>query len=458
MRLQTKLTIATTSVIAVVGAAIGVVGVATIERTALQSIDQTLDTAVLTIENNPDKLEAALLASSIAGDSLQVALLDSAGTLTTLSINDTTIEKLPNSQLLSAAESKPVDVAGAGNPGYRLMVVPINEADYKQILLAVSLRDVASGRDSTFTLTAELTLLAILIGGLANVLIVRRQTRKIARLTAEAKRIADGDLEHELVAEAGSSEIDQLSKSLQNMVESLKQAVRVEQAAQERMQEFLGDASHELRTPLTVIRGYVELLEQAKDAPAEQRERAFERIHAEIKRMETLIRDLLQIAELSEATATMVQLEEVDLSEVVQTSVDDLRALSPARQITVSVEPGLRVSGREDLLRQLLANLLGNIARHTGTSDAVRVTLAGMPDGLVKLTVEDAGPGLPESAYTGELDAFKRFDPSRSRENGGSGLGMSIIAGIVRSHLGSLKLSKSELGGLRTEITLQRVG
>lgn len=458
MRLQTKLTIATTSVIAVVGAAIGVVGVATIERTALQSIDQTLDTAVLTIENNPDKLEAALLASSIAGDSLQVALLDSAGTLTTLSINDTTIEKLPNSQLLSAAESKPVDVAGAGNPGYRLMVVPINEADYKQILLAVSLRDVASGRDSTFTLTAELTLLAILIGGLANVLIVRRQTRKIARLTAEAKRIADGDLEHELVAEAGSSEIDQLSKSLQNMVESLKQAVRVEQAAQERMQEFLGDASHELRTPLTVIRGYVELLEKSKDAPAEQRERAFERIHAEIKRMETLIRDLLQIAELSEATATMVQLEEVDLSEVVQTSVDDLRALSPARQITVSVEPGLRVSGREDLLRQLLANLLGNIARHTGASDAVRVTLAGMPDGLVKLTVEDAGPGLPESAYTGELDAFKRFDPSRSRENGGSGLGMSIIAGIVRSHLGSLKLSKSELGGLRTEITLQRVG
>lgn len=458
MRLQTKLTIATTSVIAVVGAAIGVVGVATIERTALQSIDQTLNTAVLTIENNPDKLEAALLASSIAGDSLQVALLDSAGTLTTLSINDSTIQGLPNASQLTTAESKPVNISGAQDAGYRLMVVPINEADYKQILLAVSLSDVASGRDSTFTLTAELTLLAILIGGLANVLIVRRQTRKIARLTAEAKRIADGDLEHELVAEAGSSEIDQLSKSLQNMVESLKQAVRVEQAAQERMQEFLGDASHELRTPLTVIRGYVELLEKSKDAPAEQRERAFERIHAEIKRMETLIRDLLQIAELSEATATMVQLEEVDLSEVVQTSVDDLRALSPARQITVSVEPGLRVSGREDLLRQLLANLLGNIARHTGASDAVRVTLAGMPDGLVKLTVEDAGPGLPESAYTGELDAFKRFDPSRSRENGGSGLGMSIIAGIVRSHLGSLKLSKSELGGLRTEITLQRVG
>ncbi len=458
MRLQTKLTIATTSVIAVVGAAIGVVGVATIERTALQSIDQTLNTAVLTIENNPDKLEAALLASSIAGDSLQVALLDSAGTLTTLSINDSTIQGLPNASQLTTAESKPVNISGAQDAGYRLMVVPINEADYKQILLAVSLSDVASGRDSTFTLTAELTLLAILIGGLANVLIVRRQTRKIARLTAEAKRIADGDLEHELVAEAGSSEIDQLSKSLQNMVESLKQAVRVEQAAQERMQEFLGDASHELRTPLTVIRGYVELFEKSKDAPAEQRERAFERIHAEIKRMETLIRDLLQIAELSEATATMVQLEEVDLSEVVQTSVDDLRALSPARQITVSVEPGLRVSGREDLLRQLLANLLGNIARHTGASDAVRVTLAGMPDGLVKLTVEDAGPGLPESAYTGELDAFKRFDPSRSRENGGSGLGMSIIAGIVRSHLGSLKLSKSELGGLRTEITLQRVG
>jgi signal transduction histidine kinase len=118
------------------------------------------------------------------------------------------------------------------------------------------------------------------------------------------------------------------------------------------------------------------------------------------------------------------------------------------------------VQGREDLLRQLLANLLGNIARHTSSTDAVRVRLVGAVEGskaMVKLTIEDGGPGLPEVAYESEMDAFKRFDPSRSRENGGSGLGMSIIAGIVRSHLGSLKLSKSELGGLRTEIVLKRV-
>ena len=340
------------------------------------------------------------------------------------------------------------------------MAIPIDEAEYTEVLLAVSMKDVVAGRDSTYTLIAGLSLLAILAGALANVLIVRRQTRKVARLTAEAKRIAAGDLDHELIAEAGSSEIDELSKSLESMVEALKQAVRVEQAAQERMQEFLGDASHELRTPLTVIRGYVELLEKAKDAPVEQRQRAFERIHSEIRRMEALIRDLLQIAELSEATAAVVQIEEVDLSEIVQTAAEDLVALQPERQVTIEVEPGLMVQGREDLLRQLLANLLGNIARHTSSSDAVRVRLVGAVEGsksLAKLTIEDGGPGLPEQAYDSEPDAFKRFDPSRSRENGGSGLGMSIIAGIVRSHLGSLKLSKSELGGLRTEIVLKRV-
>mgnify|MGYP000104829090 FL=1 len=468
MKLQAKLTLATTGVITAVTLAVGGSAIATNERSALDAIDQTLTTAAATIEGDTDKLQAAILASNVAGDSLQVALLDSTDALTPLSINDTTIVDLPTESQLAAAAKRPRNIseswfsldATSGAAGYRLLVVPISEADYKYVLLAISLDRVAENRVETVRTMSLIALIAILVGAFANALIVRRQARKISRLTSAAARIAEGDLEQELVAQAGSSEIDELSKALNDMVASLKHSVRVEQAAQERMQEFLGDASHELRTPLTVIRGYVELLERNDSATPEQRARAFERIQSEIKRMEALIRDLLQIAELSEATAAVVQIDDVDLSEIVQTAADDLRALQPERRISVAVEPGLQVQGREDLLRQLLANLFGNISRHTAPVDEVRVSLnSQVRSGVdwVVLAIDDAGPGLPEAAYQGELDAFKRFDPSRSRENGGSGLGMSIVAGIVRSHLGSLKLSKSELGGLRTEIALKRL-
>ncbi len=468
MKLQTKLTLATTGVIAAVSLGIGGSAIATNERSALNAIDQTLETAAATIEADPDKLQAAILASNVAGDSLQVALLDSSNALTPLSINDTVIVNLPSESQLAAATKRPRNISESafsldytsGAAGYRLFAIAIEEADYEYVLLAVSLDRVAENRLETVRTMSLIALIAILIGALANALIVRRQARKIERLTATAARIAEGNLEQELVGEAGSSEIDELSKALERMVGSLKQAVRVEQDAQARMQEFLGDASHELRTPLTVIRGYVELLERNDSATAEQRERAFERIQSEIKRMEALIRDLLQIAELSESTAAVVQIETVDLSEIVETAAADLRNLQPERRVSISVEVGLQVLGREDLLRQLLANLVGNIARHTASSDEVRISLRSQEregEAWAVLAIDDAGPGLPEAAYNGEMDAFKRFDPSRSRENGGSGLGMSIIAGIVRSHLGSLKLSKSELGGLRTEVALKRL-
>jgi signal transduction histidine kinase len=74
----------------------------------------------------------------------------------------------------------------------------------------------------------------------------------------------------------------------------------------------------------------------------------------------------------------------------------------------------------------------------------------------VNLIIEDGGPGLPESAYRSEIAAMNRFDPSRSRESGGSGLGLSIIAAIVQEHSGKLELRKSDLGGLALDIELPK--
>ena len=113
--------------------------------------------------------------------------------------------------------------------------------------------------------------------------------------------------------------------------------------------------------------------------------------------------------------------------------------------VTDDVTKGLTVRGREDLLDRLLVNSFSNIVRHTAKDTTVRVTLVRAGD-EARLRIEDAGGGLPE--YGVRPQRFRRFDQSRSRETGGSGLGMSIMADIAEGLGGSMTTSKSQLGGL----------
>ena len=170
-----------------------------------------------------------------------------------------------------------------------------------------------------------------------------------------------------------------------------------------------------------------------------------------------LIKDLLLLAELGETktdTKIMSELSVIDLSAVVGTSVDDLRILQPTRPVVVSIEPNVMVLGARDLVLQVLANLTSNIRRHTLVTDSLRVSLRSEDDLFAVLSFDDGGRGLPEEFYAAGINHFQRFDNSRSRESGGSGLGMSILAAIVRKHGGEVKLEKSDLGGLRTESRL----
>ena len=219
--------------------------------------------------------------------------------------------------------------------------------------------------------------------------------------------------------------------------------------ALERMQKFLGDASHELRTPLTVIKGYNEMLSKGQFSEVSDQARAFSRVNSEIERMENLIHDLLLLAELGESKP--VDFSEVDFDELVQAHVNDFKVFNKQRDVKTSIPNDCTVHGSREHLNRLIQNCLSNIVRHTPPGAPVSISLrtAGK---RAELIIEDGGPGLPESAYGTEIKAMNRFDPSRSRDSGGSGLGLSIIAAIVQEHKGALKLSKSKLGGLAIEI------
>jgi len=200
-----------------------------------------------------------------------------------------------------------------------------------------------------------------------------------------------------------------------------------------------------------VIKGYSEMLAKGQISAESDRQRAFDRVNSEIVRMENLIHDLLLLAELGETTVSIR--EEVDLSELVSSHSRDFQTLHSQRTVTFDIEDGVSCLGSADHLRRLMQNILNNISRHTPVDAQVQIKLSRNGKKSLIL-IEDGGPGLPETSYRDGIELLNRFDSSRSRETGGSGLGLSIIAAIVHEHGGNLALRKSTLGGLAVEVTL----
>ena len=227
--------------------------------------------------------------------------------------------------------------------------------------------------------------------------------------------------------------------------------LRNDVASLSRMQEFLGDASHELRTPLTVVKGYVEMLSKNQLASEDDQRRAFSRVSSEITRMENLIQDLLLLAELGESGSR--DIEKIDIGEILKSHGTDFKVLNPERSVTLDIDTDIYVLASRDYLARFIQNALTNIMRHTAKSDAVLISCKKSGK-AAKLIIGDAGPGLPESAYQENIRSLARFDKSRSRENGGSGLGMSIMSAVISKLHGNFALRKSDLGGLEIAVDL----
>jgi K+-sensing histidine kinase KdpD len=153
----------------------------------------------------------------------------------------------------------------------------------------------------------------------------------------------------------------------------------------------------------------------------------------------------LLLAELGESGKR--EIETIDISEITSAYSQDFITLNPDRRVTVEIEPGIKVEMVRDHYLRFFQNALNNISRHTPANAPVVISIKSHGKNVTVL-IEDGGPGLPESAYKERVRSLNRFDKSRSRESGGSGLGMSIMAGVISKSDGDLTLRKSSLGGL----------
>lgn len=294
---------------------------------------------------------------------------------------------------------------------------------------------------------------ALAMAGLMAVawLVVRRGLLPLERIAGTAGRIAAGDLSQRAGVPHDGTEVGRLGAAFDTMLDRIEDAFTQQQQAleekarsEERLRRFVADASHELRTPLTAVRGYADLYRAGGlEDPATLRA-AMDRIGTESRRMALLVEDLLLLARLDQGRP--LRRDPVDLSAVAADAVADARAGEPSRPVRAAIEPGVTVPGDEDRLRQVLANLLGNVRVHAGPGTPVEVRLRR--DGeAVELRVVDHGPGIDPAHGERVFDRFYRADPGRSRERGGTGLGLSIVASIAHAHHGRLWHEPTPGGG-----------
>jgi two-component system OmpR family sensor kinase len=202
----------------------------------------------------------------------------------------------------------------------------------------------------------------------------------------------------------------------------------------------VADASHELRTPVAAVRAYAELYRRGADTRPEDLARLLSRIEDEAARMGVLVDDLLLLTRLDEGRP--LDAAAVDLGAVAADAVEAARALEPERPLALEVNGSVEVWGDQGRLRQVLDNLLANVRAHTPPDAAASVRVTGI-DGKAVLEIADSGPGLGTESDR-VFERFYRADPSRSRDSGGAGLGLSIVAAIVGAHDGTVRVQDKD--------------
>lgn len=220
-------------------------------------------------------------------------------------------------------------------------------------------------------------------------------------------------------------------------------------AAEKARVDFVANASHELRTPLATLLGYIETLQDDKDAGGhpETRQRFLAIMNAEAKRMERLVSDLMSLSRI-EAEKHAFPEHNVDLAALIRRVASE-RLDKP----DVEVENGPHtVKGDAAQLSQLLHNLIDNAVKYGRSDGVVRVTLTKQRDNVLHMRVIDQGDGIAPQHLPRLTERFYRVDPGRSRSAGGTGLGLSIVKHITEHHRGTLKIESTP--GTGTTITI----
>ena len=274
--------------------------------------------------------------------------------------------------------------------------------------------------------------------------LARHLLRPVASLHSVTKRIAQGqfDARANIISE---DELGELAAQVNVMAQAL-------QNNELQRRKILANISHELRTPLTVIRGEIEAM---LDGVRHLNPTGLKSLHEEVLRLNKLIDDIHQI-NLADSGDLSYQLTRIDLGDFIQDTLERFRPNIEKAKLKMAFDAPstpLYINADSGRLSQVISNLLENCIRYTDAGGCIQCSI--VPIGpVIELCIEDSAPGVPDGTHARLFERLYRADHARSREHGGSGLGLSICKALIESHNGKIEALPSALGGIKILIRL----
>jgi len=287
---------------------------------------------------------------------------------------------------------------------------------------------------------------AIFTFGLALIL-VRYFLKPLNDLQKGSQALMEGNLDYKIHPQ-GNDELADLSHAFNKMTVALK-------SQKDTRDQWISDISHELRTPISVLRSEIEAIEDGIRKPEPKYIRS---LHNQVINLTKLVEDLYQLS-ITDSGIEIKPIETVNLTQLTESVIEQftLRFEQKKIRIVKQYTPHLNLKLKADSksLLQLVSNLFENSLRYTDENGVLQVTLVNEETHLI-LMLDDSAPSVPPTSIPKLFDRLYRVDKSRSRANGGSGLGMSICRNIVNAHNGEITAAQSNLGGLRVTVRLPK--
>jgi two-component system OmpR family sensor kinase len=288
--------------------------------------------------------------------------------------------------------------------------------------------------------------IAIGLGTAGGLWLTRHALAPLRRMILTCRRIADGDFSQRVGLPGRHDEIGQLAESFDQMVEHIESTL----AGQRR---FIANAAHELRNPLTALKGSLEVLMRGADDDHAARDRLAQGMHREVTRLGVLCEQMLDLSLLE--SAPTLRRQPVDLGPYLQDFLRLASLLAPAQEVELEAGAAGAAAIDPDSIQQALVNLVVNAAQHTAPGGIIRLGWALRPE-AVELRVSDTGEGIAEQDLPHVFEPLYRGDASRSRRQGGAGLGLALVKRIVDLHGGSVAVDSRPGQGSTFTMTLPR--
>lgn len=293
------------------------------------------------------------------------------------------------------------------------------------------------------TISAFICILALL----ADILMTSLLTKRIVTLAEMTKKVAEGDYSQRFLTQ-GEDEVAELGREFNRLTQRLE-------TTEKQRRQFVSDASHELKTPIAAITLLADSIVQNENMDEETiREFVTDIVH-ESNRLQKMTEELLDLSRMDDGN--IGKSVPVNMTKVTEEAVALLKPLSSEQnvEIKLDLEPDSIVLATENDLYHVVFNLVENAIKYNVPEGKVTVTLRTAGD-RIRMEVEDTGIGIPENERESIFHRFYRVDKARSREAGGSGLGLSIAHDAVLQHRGTIEVEEVEPQGTRFIVTLPK--